>query len=103
MQLILGALLLALLAGIFWPQVVRWRAASAEERAFTVRFSLFICAAGFLFLGAFLLLPNKGRVVLLLPVFLIAVSLAKWWTGARARFRRAAEAQSSFERARKIN
>ena len=89
--------------GAFWPRVAAWRAGSAAERAFTIRFTVFTWLIGFVFVAAFLFLPNKGRVVMMLPVFLVTVSLGKWWKNSRARLRREAAMDTNFERARRVN
>jgi len=99
----LAALAIALAAWVLWPQIVKFRAGSAAERAFTVRFTAFTWLIGFLFVAAFIFLPNKGRIIMMLPVFLVAVSLAKWWKNSRARLRREAELDTAFERARRVN
>jgi hypothetical protein len=103
MTLIFAAIAIALGAWIVWPQVAKFRAGSAAERAFTIRFTVFAWLVGFLFAVAFLFLPNKGRVVMLLPAFLAAVSLAKWWKNSRSRLRREAGVDANFRRARRIN
>ena len=103
MSLLLAALALALLAWLVWPQVRKFRAGSAAERAFTIRFTAFTWLVGLLFILAFLFLPNKGRVVMMLPLFLVTVSLAKWWKNSRARLRREAATDTNFQRARRIN
>lgn len=103
MSILLLAVLAVLLVGVFWPGVAAWKASSAPERAFAVRFTVFAWLVGFLFVLAFLFLPNKGRIVMLLPVFLTAVSLVKWWKNSRARLRREAQLDTNFERARRVN
>lgn len=103
MQILFAAFAIALLAWVVWPQLAKFRAGSAAERAFTIRFTVFTWLIGFLFVAAFLFLPNKGRVIMLLPVFLVAVSLAKWWKNSRARLRREAAMDLNFERARRVN
>ena len=67
MQFLLAALALALLAWLVWPQIAKWKAGSAAERAFTVRFTAFVWLVGLLFVAAFIFLPNKGRVIMMLP------------------------------------
>lgn len=103
MQLLIAAFAIALIAWVIWPQIVKFRAGSAAERAFTIRFTAFTWLVGFLFVAAFIFLPNKGRVVMLVPFFLVAVSLAKWWKNSRARLRREAAMDTNFQRARRIN
>lgn len=103
MPTLLAVLVLALLVWTLWPRIQAWKASSDAERAFATRFTVFAWLVGFLFVLAFLFLPYKGRIVMLLPVFLVAVSLAKWWKNSRARLRREAGLDANFERARRIN
>jgi hypothetical protein len=102
-MLLPAILAIALAAWMLWPQIAKFRAGSAAERAFTIRFTAFTWLIGFLFVGAFIFLPNKGRVVMMLPVFLVTVSLAKWWKNSRARLRNEAAMDSKFQRARRVN
>ncbi len=89
------------------PRLLRkfaaWKNQSEAERSFTVRFTAFSWMLAFAFVVAILFLPTKGRVLMLVPVFLAGMSLAKWWQNSRARLRRDAAATSNFERARRIN
>lgn len=103
MPFLLPAILIALLAFVFWPRIRKWRASTAAERTFATRFTIFTVFVGLLFILGFLFLPNKGRIVMLLPCFVVAVSLAKWWQNSRARLRREARMDTNFERARRIN
>jgi hypothetical protein len=102
-MLLPAILAIALATWMLWPQIAKFRAGSAAERAFTIRFTAFTWLVGFLFIAAFTFLPNKGRVVMMLPLFLVAVSLAKWWKNSRARLKREAAMDSNFHRARRVN
>lgn len=103
MHFLLAILAIAFVGWLVWPQIAKFRAGSAAERAFTIRFTAFTWLIGLLFVAAFIFLPNKGRVIMMLPVFLVAVSLAKWWKNSRARLRREAQLDTNFERARRVN
>jgi hypothetical protein len=103
MKFALAALSVFALLGAIGTQRPSRRRASAEERTFTWRFTAFVWLVVFLMLVAFVFLPNKGRVLMMLPAFLLSVSLAKWWKSSRARLRKAAERQTNFERARRVN
>ena len=92
-----------LLARRLVPRWTAWRKRSEAERSFAVRFTIFSWLLAFVFVLAILLLPNKGRVLMLVPVFLVGMTLAKWWQNTRERLRREAAATSDFERARRIN
>ncbi len=100
-------LVASILLWLFWPRlrrrIVAWRQASPEERSFATRFAIFSGVMAFIFVAAILFLPNKGKVILLIPVFLVGTSLARWWENARGRRRRKTELNSNFDRARRIN
>lgn len=100
---LLVILAIGLVAWLVWPQIAKFRAGSPAERAFTVRFTAFTWLIAFLFAAAFIFLPNKGRILMMLPIFLVAVSLAKWWKNSRARLRREAQLDTNFGRARRVN
>lgn len=85
------------------PKVRAFRSQSDEEKSFAIRFGIFTWVTGLLFLAAFMFLPNKGRIIMVLPFFIIAVTLAKWWKKSRNRMRQEAEQDSNFARARRIN
>jgi Flp pilus assembly protein TadB len=100
---VLAAFGLYLLAKRIAPRWTAWQQRSAAERSFALRFTIFSWLLAFIFILAILFLPNKGRVLMLVPVFIVGMSLAKWWQNTRERLRRDAEAATSFERARRIN
>ena len=101
----LGAWLLVilLLVALFSTQRSVRRSRSAEERFFAIRMSAVCWIAGFVFLVALLFLPNKQRVLLMLPLFLAAVTLAGVWRKGRARLRREHELRDNFGRAKRVN
>jgi hypothetical protein len=59
--------------------------------------------AAFGFLIALMFLPNRQRVLLMIPLFLIALSIAKLWRDGRSRLRREHEERDRFERMKRIN
>jgi len=97
--LLVGLLIYAILSTHF---TVR-RCQSEKERAFAIRISLFSWVVGFLLALAFLFLPNKQRVLMLLPVFFAAVTLAKFWRNSRDRLRREQEERLNLERMKRVN
>ena len=100
---IVALIMLALTVG-WWVIQARLRpAASARARFFAWRFSFFTWIVGILFVLAFLFLPNKGRVLMIVPFFLAAASLAKWWRSSRERIRREESVRSDLERMKRIN
>ena len=62
-------------------------APSQQERAVTIRMTLFTWIIGAVLAFALLLLPNKQRVLMLVPVFVTAVMVGKLWKRARLRAR----------------
>jgi Na+/H+ antiporter NhaD/arsenite permease-like protein len=97
--LLLGVLIYAVLS----THLTVRRSQSEKERAFAIRISAFSWLVGFLLLLAFLFLPNKQRVLMLLPVFFAAVTLAKFWRNSRERLRREQQARVDLERMKRVN
>jgi Na+/H+ antiporter NhaD/arsenite permease-like protein len=97
--LLAGLLIYAVLSTHF---TIR-RCRSEKERAFAIRFSLFSWVVGFLLLIAFLFLPNKQAVLMLLPVFFVAVTLTKFWRNSRDRLRREQQERVDLERMKRVN
>lgn len=64
---------------------------SQQERAIGIRMTLFTWVMAALLGAALILLPNKSRVLMLVPVFVTAVVLGKIWRRARLRAREEAE------------
>jgi Na+/H+ antiporter NhaD/arsenite permease-like protein len=96
--LLVGLLIYAVLSTHF---TVR-RCRSDKERSFAIRIAAFSWLVGFLLLIAFLFLPNKQRVLMLLPAFFAAVTLAKFWRNSRERLRREQQAQVDLERMKRV-
>ncbi len=99
-------LVAATLAFIAWLFVQRFRqrpAAGPQERFFNIRAWSFTGLVILLCLLAFVVLPDKGRVLLLAPIFIGGVSLVKWMQKNRERLRHEEAERSSFDRAKRIN
>jgi hypothetical protein len=97
-------LLLALLIfGVWKTQKSVQRSKTAQERFFTLRASIFAWFVGFILLAAFLFLPNKARVLLLVPVVFGAISMAKFLRDARTRLRRTDQERVNLERMKRVN
>jgi hypothetical protein len=96
-------LLALLLYGVWKTQKSVQRSQTAQERFFTLRASIFSWFVGFVLLAAFLFLPMKARVLLLLPVFFGAISMAKFLRDARARLRRTDQERVDIDRMKRIN
>ena len=97
-------LLLALLIyGVLRTHLSVRRSVTPEERGMAIRVSAFAWLVGFLFLFALLFLPNKQRVILMLPGFLFAVAFARFWRDKRARLRREHDERASLERMKRVH
>ena len=103
MKFAIFLLLAILIFGVFRTHLSVRRSVSAEERAIAIRVSAFTWLVGFLFLLAFAFLPNKQRVILMLPAFLFAVGFAKFWRDKRARLRREGAEQARLDRMKRVN
>ena len=103
MKLAIYLLLAVLIYGVFRTQRTVRRSASPAERAVAVRVSAFAWLVGFLFLLAFVFLPNKQRVIMMLPAFIFAVSFAKFWRDKRDRLRREDDERAKLERMKRVN
>ena len=79
------------------------RSRSEAERYFAMRVALFSWVAGFGCVIAFIFLPNRQRVLLLIPIFVVAVSVAKLWRTGRTRLRREEEERGSLDRMKRVN
>ncbi len=79
------------------------RSRSEAERFFAMRLAIFSWVSGFAFLIALLFLPNKQRVLLMIPIFLVALTVAKLWRSGRARLRREEEERGSLDRMKRVN
>ncbi len=96
-------LLAVLIFGVFRTHLSVRRSTSAEERGIAIRFSAFAWVVGFLFLLAFIFLPNKQGVILMVPAFIVAVGLAKFWRDKRADLRRKSAEQTRLDRMKRVN
>ena len=79
------------------------KSTSEAERFFSMRLALFCWIAGFAFLIALLFLPNKQRVLLMIPLFVLTVTVAKLWRTGRARLRREEAERGSLDRMKRVN
>lgn len=97
-------LLLALLVfGIWKTNRSVQRSQTVEERAFTVRTSIFSWFVGFLLLTAILFLPFRALILLLLPVGFGVITMAKFLRDARMRLRREQQERVNLERMKRAN
>ena len=96
-------LVLVLVVGVFRTHRSVRRSRSEAERFFSMRVALFAWVSGFAFLIALLFLPNKQRILLLIPIFVFAVTVAKLWRSGRERLRREEEERGSLDRMKRVN
>ena len=95
-------LLAALIFGIFKTSRAVRRSQSAQERFFAIRASAFTWVVGLALLSAFLFLPNRARILFLLPAFVVVFSLASFWRNARARLRAETRERVDLERMKRV-
>lgn len=100
----INLLFLALIAYGLWRirRSVR-SAGSARERALIIRGAAATWLFGFLLIVAFLYLPNKARVLMMVPVFLLSVGLARAWRNVRDRLRGEEQIRGDFEKMKRVN
>jgi hypothetical protein len=101
---ILIFLLLALL--LYWLARAHWSGGgrvSAEERAVTIRLGVVAWFLGFVFVAAFVFLPNKPRVLMLVPVAVFALGFTKFWRDKQARLRREQAERARVETMKRVN
>ena len=96
-------LVVVLIIGVFSTHRSVRRSRSEAERHFALRLAIFSWLAAIGFLIALMFLPNRQRVLMMIPLFLVTVSIAKLWRDGRARLRREHEERDRFERMKRIN
>ncbi len=79
------------------------RSHTVQERAFTMRVSIFSWFMGFLLLAAVLFLPFRALMLLLLPVGFGVISVAKFLRDARIRLQREQQERVDLERMKRAN
>jgi Flp pilus assembly protein TadB len=100
---VLTAVALWLLLPRLLRKFAAWKNQSEAERSLTIRLTAFSWLLAFVFVVAIVFLPNKGRIIMLVPVFIAGTTLARWWQSSRERLRRQAEQEAGFAQARRIN
>ena len=96
-------LLAFLLYGVWKTNRTVQRSRTAQERFFAVRTSIFFWFVGFALLAALLFLPTRVLALLLVPVFLGGVSVAKFFQNARTRLQREQQDRVDIERMKRVN
>jgi hypothetical protein len=98
---------LLFLTAVGWVAWSTWRslrrAEGPEERALVVRgVVLFWLLAG-IFVAALVFLPNKGRVLALIPIVLVGGAAANAYRASRRQLREKAEGARRFAAAKRVN
>ncbi len=79
------------------------RKTAARETSVLFRMAMFSWVLGLVFLAAFLFLPNKQRLLILVPASFAAVMVAKVWKSAQLRARQADQGRVDFERMKRVS
>jgi hypothetical protein len=97
-------LMIGLIAYALWStqRSVR-RTSSARERSLAIRGALFFWVLTFLFILALVFLPNRGRVLMMIPAFLITAWGMKAYRNSRERLRSETQDQGNIERMKRVN
>lgn len=96
-------LLFLLIYGVFTTHFSVKRSRSAKERFFAIRTAVFSWLIGLFFLFAFLFLPNKPRILMMLPAVFVAFTLSRVWRNSRQRLRREDQERIDLERMKRVN
>jgi uncharacterized membrane protein len=102
MKFVLCIVLIGIIFGTMRAQRQLRQSRTEQERAFVIRTISATVLFGIVFTGLLLFLPNKARVLLLLPAFVLGVSLVKAWHQTRMRLRRKAADRIDFERMKRV-
>lgn len=96
-------LLILLIFGIWKTHRSVQHSQTQQERAFTMRVSIFSWFVGFLLLTAILFLPFRALMLLLLPVGFGVITVAKFLRDARMRLQREEQERVNLERMKRAN
>ena len=103
MKFLTWLIALVLIVCVFGTHRSVRRSTSEAERFFAMRLALFSWLAGLAIVIALIFLPNKQRVLMMIPVFVLSVSVAKLWRTGRARLRREEAERGSLDRMKRVN
>ena len=96
-------LAIAFLAGAYLLKRVLPQYATAIQRSWLVRVSLFACC-GLLLLGLVLVpLPNKHRLVALVPIFFLVTAFIRIFKSGKARVGSSERAPQDLDRMKRMN
>lgn len=103
MKLLTYLLLGVLIFAIFRTNQSVQRAQTPREKGFMIRVAATVWLVGFMFLLALIFLPNKARVLMLLPGFFLAVTIGKAWRNARARLQQQQSGRVDIDKMKRVN
>ena len=104
MNLLPWLIIIALLGYGFWGmQRTPQRISSTREKALAIRGIAVFIVFGIVFVAALLFLPNKARVLMMLPAFFIVVGVGKAWRNSRERLRREEQQRVDLEKMKRVN
>ncbi len=103
MKLATLILLGLLIYGVLTTHFTVRKSRSSQERAAALRVSVFAWMIGLGLIVAFLVLPNKHRILMLAPMFLGAVTVVKVWQSTRARIRREQQEMVDLDHMKRVN
>ncbi len=97
--LLLGALIFAIVR-----TSLSLKACTTErERTFVIRTNATFWLGGLLFLIAFIVLPGKARILMMIPALFFALTIARSWRSARDRLRREQQERVDLERMKRVH
>lgn len=104
MKFLPALIVLALLGYAIWGmQRTGGRTGSAREKALVIRGIAAFAVLGLIFVVALIFMPNRARVLMMLPMFFVAVGLGKAWRDSRQRLRRAEQERVDLEKMKRVN
>jgi 4-hydroxybenzoate polyprenyltransferase len=104
MRFLPWVIILLLLGYSFWGmQRTPQRTSSTREKALAIRGIAMLIVLGIVFIAALLFLPNKARVLMMLPAFFVVVGVGKAWRNSRERLRREEQQRVDLEKMKRVN
>ncbi len=96
--LILGALIFA----IYRTTRSLKTCQTERERTFVIRTNATVWLGGILFVLAFVVLPPRAKVLMMLPALFFVLTIAKSWRNARERLRREQQERVDLQRMKRV-
>lgn len=102
MKVTIYILLACLIWSIFRTQRTLRACKTEQQRTFAIRTTIAAWLLGFVFIAAMVFLPDKARVLMLLPAFFVTMSVARAWYNTRERLRREAQGRLDLESMKRV-